>query len=159
MVPGGAVNVGRSRFVELSEVLTGFDAAELESTGMVQPYLTLLTELVGDQIVGDLLAASVDDVGGLMEHPCHGPLCRNLIVLWYLGQWDQLPAAWRTAYGAHPDDVTRIVSAAAYKEGLVWPAMGSHPPGAKQPGFGSWALPPGGASYAWSSVDVGRGNR
>jgi len=153
------VNVGRGRFVELSEVLTGFDAAELESTGMVQPYLTLLTELVGDQIVGELLAASVDDVGALMEHPCHGPLCRNLIVLWYLGQWDQLPAAWRTAYGAHPDDVTRIVSAAAYKEGLVWPTMGSHPPGAKQPGFGSWALPPGGASYAWSSVDVGRGNR
>lgn len=159
MVPGDAVNVGRSRFVELSEVLTGFDAAELESTGMVQPYLTLLAELVGEQIVGELLAASVDDVDALMSHPCHGPLCRNLIVLWYLGQWDQLPPAWRAAYGAHPDDVTRIVSAAAYKEGLVWPAMGSHPPGAKQPGYGSWALPPGSASYAWSKVDVSRGER
>lgn len=145
---------GRDRFVELSSLLTGFDAAELESTGMVRPYLALLTELVGDQIVGELLAASTHDLPDLLQHPCHGPLCKNLIVLWYLGQWDQLPAAWRTAYGAHPDDVSRIVSSDAYKEGLVWPAMGSHPPGAKQPGYGSWALPPGTGSYAWSSVTL-----
>jgi hypothetical protein len=27
-------------------------------------------------------------------------------------------------------------------EGLVWDAIGSHPQGAKQPGYASWALPP-----------------
>ncbi len=154
MVPGGAVMTGRDRFVELSALLTGFEPAELESTGMVRPYLALLTELVGDEIVGELLAASTDEIAHLWKHPCHGPLCRNLIVLWYLGQWDQLPMEWRTAYGAHPDDVSRIVSAEAYKEGLVWPVMGSHPPGAKQPGYGSWALPPGTGSYGWSPVSV-----
>ncbi|HYO83919.1 MAG TPA: hypothetical protein VES20_21125, partial [Bryobacteraceae bacterium] len=35
-----------------------------------------------------------------------------------------------------------MVSAAAYTEGLLWPAIGANPPGAKGPGYGSWALPP-----------------
>ena len=34
-----------------------------------------------------------------------------------------------------------VVSAAAYREGLVWPAAGTHPMSAKQPGFGTWAKP------------------
>ncbi len=34
------------------------------------------------------------------------------------------------------------VSAAAYTEGLLWRAIGAHPPGAKAPGYGSWAVPP-----------------
>jgi hypothetical protein len=149
------MNRSRDVFVELCAELTGFDAAELEATGMVSTYSSLLIELVGDQIVGELLqAATVNDVDVVLRHSCFGPLCRNIIVLWYLGQWDQLPAEWRNAHGAHPGDATHIVSALAYTEGLVWPTMGSHPPGAKQPGYGSWALPPGTGSYGWHHVSV-----
>ena len=38
--------------------------------------------------------------------------------------------------------VTRIISAEAYMEGLLWRAAGTHPQGAKQPGYGSWSFPP-----------------
>lgn len=54
-----------------------------------------------------------------------GPLARNLIQLWYLGQW------------GFP-----VISAQAYQEGLVWKAIGAHPQGAKQQGFGTWSSPP-----------------
>ncbi len=35
-----------------------------------------------------------------------------------------------------------VVSPDAYTEGLLWPAIGAHPTGAKAPGYGSWANPP-----------------
>jgi len=34
------------------------------------------------------------------------------------------------------------VSPASYTEGLLWPTIGANPPGAKAPGFGTWAYPP-----------------
>jgi hypothetical protein len=57
-----------------------------------------------------------------------GPTARSLIKMWYLGG-DATPFS------------ANVVSAATYKEGLVWQAIGSHPPAAKQPGYGSWSLP------------------
>ena len=54
----------------------------------------------------------------------------------------QLPAAWRNVHGAWANDVTFVVSTQSYTEGLVWKAIHTHPPAAKQPGYGSWALPP-----------------
>ncbi len=81
----------------------------------------------------------------ILADPTIGPLARNLIVLWYLGQWNQLPADWRDAWGANAMDQTCIISPEAYVQGLVWPAIHTHPPGAKMPGYGSWALPPVGA--------------
>ena len=65
-----------------------------------------------------------------------------MIVLWYLGQWDQLPSDWRDRHGASPLDVAARVSADAFRAGLVWRAIGAHPTGAEPPGFGSWATPP-----------------
>ena len=38
---------------------------------------------------------------------------------------------------------TVVVSADAYQAGLAWGLAGAHPQGARQPGYGSWALPPG----------------
>ena len=49
----------------------------------------------------------------------------KIITLWYLGSWNG-----------------NYISASSYKEGLVWKVMGSHPPGAKQPGFKSWNTQP-----------------
>lgn len=158
--PAPASDLTRQRFVALSVVLTGFDDAELWGTGMVDPYLDWLRSVVGDQRTGDLLSAShatIDAAGGkpavlerlflmnILEDEALGPLARNLIVLWYLGQWNQLPADWRDVHGASALDQTCIISPDAYVQGLAWKAIHAHPTGAKMPGYGSWALPPVGA--------------
>ena len=147
----------RRQFVALSVILTGFNDAELWGTGMVDPYLDWIRSIIGDPCLGDLLSAAqgaIDAANGneatldrlirlnLLEDDLLGPLARNLIVLWYLGQWNQLPPDWRDAHGASALDQTCIVSPDSYAEGLVWKAIHTHPQGAKQPGFGSWSLPP-----------------
>lgn len=150
----------RQRFVALSVILTGFDDAELWGTGMVDPYLGWLLSTVGDQFTGDLLTASHDAIeaaGGdaarleqlirddILADATIGPIAHNLIVLWYLGQWNQLPADWRDVNGASALDQTCIISPDAYAQGLAWKAIHSHPTGAKMPGYASWSLTPYGA--------------
>ena len=81
-------------------------------------------------------------IGMLVGHARLGPLAKNLIRMWYVGNWEQLPAAWGDEFGAPANDQTKVVSAAAYQEGLVWRTIGSHAPGAKQPGYGTWAVRP-----------------
>jgi hypothetical protein len=145
------------RFVELSVALTGFDRAELWGTGMVRPYYAALGGIVGERVVGQLLSewASIAALAGgdaarldaliesrLLADPLLGPVARNLTTLWYLGLWAQLPYEWSNEYGANARDVTHYVSGEAYRQGLVWGAIHVHPQGAKQPGFGSWSLPP-----------------
>jgi hypothetical protein len=103
---------------------------------------------VGDAIVAQLLVTGDEAIrtGRLqalvMDDPDLGPLARNVIALWYLGQWNALPNDWRNRNGASPRDVPRVISADAYAAGLVWTAAGAHPMGAKPPGYGSWANPP-----------------
>lgn len=144
------------QFLQMSVVLTGFDRIELLGTGMVRPYYDELLRIIGEREAGKLLAA-VDEViadceepGGdldaafeerILDDDRFGPVARNLAMMWYLGSWTQLPRAWRDRYGATSLDYDRVVSAAAYREGLVWPAAGTHPMGAKQQGFGAWSLP------------------
>lgn len=158
--PRAPSDVARRDFVALSVVLTGFDDAELWGTGMVDPYLGWLLSVVGDRHTGALLTTArriLDDCGDdveaverlvaidILADATLGPLARNLVVLWYLGQWNQLPAEWRDTWGANAMDQSCIISPEAYVQGLAWPAIGTHPPGAKMPGYGSWALPPAGA--------------
>ena len=151
----------RGRFLALSSALTGYTPAELEATGQVQRYYDTLTQILGGALVGELLSAwdavlleasgREDAVlaglrSAVLPDPRLGPVARNLATLWYLGQWNQMPGAWRDAYGASARDLDHVVSAAAYREGLVWDAIGAHPMGAKQQGYGAWALPPEEAS-------------
>jgi hypothetical protein len=147
--PGAVID-----FLRLSVALTGFDRLRLEGSGMVEPYYNELARIVGLREIGALLSAALDvvDASGadagfeqrfteeILDNPRYGPLARNIITMWYLGSWIQLPRAWRDAYGASSNDIDHVVSAAAYQEGLVWPAAGTHPMGAKQPGFASWAV-------------------
>ena len=72
----------------------------------------------------DLVLESLGEEG-LRELTDGGGAARRLIRLWYTGHWD----------GA-------MVSAAAYRAGLLWRAIGVSPPGAWPPGYGSWSLPP-----------------
>jgi hypothetical protein len=135
-------------FAALSAALTGFREAELWGTGQVEPYLDELFATVGDAIVARLLVTGDEALrtGALKERvlddPDLGPVARNVIVMWYLGQWDALPGEWRNRHGASPLDVPRVISADAYAAGLVWRAIGAHPMGADPPGYGSWANPP-----------------
>jgi hypothetical protein len=127
------------RFVALSAELTGFREVDIWGTGRAGAHLDLVLSVAGDDLTARLLAARSEDA--LADRDL-GPLARNLIVLWYLGQWDQMPRGWRDRHGASPADTSGVPSAAAFREGLVWAAIGAHPTGAKAPGFGSWATPP-----------------
>ena len=127
------------RFVALSAELTGFREVDIWGTGRARAHLDLLLSVAGDDLTARLLATPAHHA---LADPALGPLARNLIVLWYLGQWDQMPREWRNRHGASPNDTAGVPSAAAFREGLVWAAIGAHPTGAKAPGFGSWATPP-----------------
>jgi hypothetical protein len=145
------------QFLTLSATLTGFSTVELWGTGMVSTYYALVPSIVGEAIFGDLLTRwhdivvrgagrprYVDRLVGaeMLDDPALGPVARNLGTLWYTGMWYQLPGAWRNLHGASALDLTHVVSPRAYEEGLVWKAILTHPPAAKQPGFASWAMAP-----------------
>jgi hypothetical protein len=143
-------------FLRLSAALTGFDRVELLGTGMVPRYYDELTRIIGAQEVGALLAAASRVESGhpasgedfdrvfrerILDDNRFGPVARRVVTMWYIGSWAQLPREWRNTYGATSLDVDHVVSAAAYREGLAWVAVGAHPMGAKQQGFGAWARP------------------
>lgn len=144
-------------FLAFSAEVTAFTAFQLRGTGMAGTYLDTVVRVVGAAIPDDLLRAHA-----LAPHPlgsdrasrdAHlrlaifgdarlGPVARNIIKLWYLGIWYELPRAWIEAHGAGAANVKFMVSAQAYTEGLLWPAIGANPPGAKAPGYASWVGPP-----------------
>ena len=143
-------------FVDLSYVLSGFNPVELWGTGMVQTYYDEVNLIIGEREMGKLLGVSsrviqlnsepMDEVEHavqkhILDDGRYGPVARNIIRLWYLGAWAQLPREWRDEYGATSYDTDHIVSPEAYQESLVWTAGLTHPMGAKQQGFGAWAKP------------------
>lgn len=143
------------QFLSLSVGLTGFDQAELLGTGLAQEYYQQVVSAIGEGISHELWTiaqnltkhadADLDTAirRDLMDSPKFGPIARNIIQLWYWGSWIELPKTWRYQYGTNPQqDETRFTSPAAYREGLIWKAMFTHPQGAKQPGFGSWSKKP-----------------
>jgi len=141
-------------FLAFSAEVTAFSTFELQGTGQAQAYLDVIEEIVGPELLAQLLdryrqlgpSSAPERQAQLRREifgdPQLGPIARNVIKLWYVGIWYQLPRDWTAAYGAREKDVTFMVSAAAYTEGLLWPAVGASPPGAKAPGYASWAEPP-----------------
>lgn len=143
------------RFVQFSAAATGFSEFDLFGTGQAGEYYTVVEEIVGKKPLDDLLAVFEGVVQGavstprdaalrqeIFSDPRLGPIARNVLKLWYLGTWYEMPTEWRAAYGVHLKDTTRVVSPIAYTEGLLWPAIGANPSGAKAPGYGSWQYPP-----------------
>lgn len=144
------------QFIAVSAVLTAFSDTELKATGMADAYWQTLISVVGVAHTGDFLSQcaaafakskTLDELEAnfatmVMKDPKCGPLAQNIITMWYLGQWNQLPPGWRDEFGSGYNDQTFIVSPQAYVQSLVWPAFGTHPQGAKGPGFGSWVEPP-----------------
>ncbi len=145
----------RDGFVALSAALTGYDSAALWATGCLPEYRRQVAAVAGPALMARLDGAGMDLAtlppgpardGAAREmvlaDPDLGALARSLIQLWYLGQWTPMPADWVERNGARREDVARILSPRAYREGLVWDAIGAHPMGAKQQGFGAWAEEP-----------------
>lgn len=138
-------------FVELSVALTGFSPAELASTGMASFYFEALHLVVGKTACLRFVHSGLDPAA-LLDSELYGPLSRNVIRMWYLGQWQRIPPEWlelkeldedtTRGFDSFGRNVDRVLSSQAYQHGLAWRAMGVNPVGAKQPGFGSWAWPP-----------------
>jgi hypothetical protein len=72
-------------------------------------------------------------------------LARSLVLLWYLGSWYD-PADLKKFHDS-PQLLTgpiasKVVSAAAYTQGLVWLIAGAHPMGYSNLQFGYWSRDP-----------------
>lgn len=138
-------------FIALSATLTGFSPAELAATGMSETYYEALRQVVGDPICTRLFNSGLTPAQ-LLDSKGFGPLARNIIRMWYLGQWKRIPSAWLAEpeikdikperFDEFSRNADRVISAQAYQQGLAWRAMGVSPMGAKQPGFGSWSWAP-----------------
>ncbi len=154
--PIRASSDGVDLFIDLSAVLTGFSRIELWGTGMVEPYYDEVNLIIGEREMGKVLGVSSKIIPrgkpitpaveaavetNILVDSRYGPVARNIIRLWYLGAWTQLPREWRNEYGATSYDTDHIVSPQAYQQSLVWIAGEAHPMGAKQQGFGAWARP------------------
>lgn len=143
------------QFLTVSAALTGFDTARLLATGQARTYYEHLRAVVGGDTVVHLCSVGANAASWegdtdrelelrVMRDAELGPVARRLIVLWYVGAWEQLDADWRSRNGASPLDTTQILTPETYTEGLVWPAIRAHPQGAKPGGYGSWAAAPRG---------------
>lgn len=144
-------------FIAFSAAVTGFSEFRLRGTGQGEPYHSTVSRIVGEKTVADLLAAYrrvSGEAGGeeaalergmrreILSDDRLGPVARNVLKLWYTGIWYGMSRDWREAYGTSEGDRDFVVSPEAYTEGLLWPAIGAGPSGAKPLGYGMWATPP-----------------
>ena len=146
-------------FLDFSVVATGFSKFHLQGTDQVQAYYTTVEKVIGREILEELLltfhrlaqeAATAGDPtilergmrSDILGSEKLGAIARNIIQLWYVATWYQLPATWRDTFGIKENDITFVVSPHAYPEGLLWSAIGTNPPAAKAPGYGTWSEPP-----------------
>lgn len=135
---------GFDAFLRLSAALTGFTEVDLLGTGQAETYLRWIEDHADPATLAALLERAREPltreaVAEILAAPLLGVLAKQVNYLWYTAQWQTMQDGQFT--------VSAIVSPAAYQEGLVWPASLTHPPGAKQTGFGSWeSLPREGAA-------------
>ena len=133
-------------FEGLSIVLTGFSGADLVGTGLLETYYETVEKNIGKENLKNLLTAyqrlNITDpeiltpselrhVKELFDSPTYNEEMKQLITLWYLGEWD-----------ATDSNDSYIISSQSYLEGLIWKAIAAHPMGGKQPGYGTWSFPP-----------------
>ncbi len=133
-----------AEFVAVSALLTGFDTDELTANGMAAAHrATLLGQLGAEHCARllDALAAAGGDPGATGDEAL-GEAARALCLLWYAGEWPELSAAARSAFGPAVGPGATADPARAYERGLVWRTFGGQAPGTGRPGPGSWARPP-----------------
>jgi hypothetical protein len=126
-------------FLRISVCLTGFSEMELLGTGMLENYFNVMVNKNSVSVVDSFLSESEkilqnnsdlkklnEEIGNrLMPDSLFNGLAKNIITMWYMGSW-----------------MNDIISPQTYVQGLIWNAAQTHPPGAKQPGYGSWSTLP-----------------
>ncbi len=133
-------------FLRISTYLTGFNEVELQGTGMVQTYYDVVQKKMGQETLTCFYEA-IDGIfqqnkteaqineaiaAQLIPDAAYNGLAKKMITMWYEGNWIEDAATFNA----------EVISAESYIQGLMWEAAETHPPGAKQPGFGSWAQLP-----------------
>lgn len=137
-------------FLTISAWLTGFEEIELSGTGMVDTYFRTVIEnneasdvayffieaaAILHETAGDENATVVQIRARLIPDSCYNSLAKNIILMWYTGEW--------YTQTDDPGTITSTqINGESYVQGLMWTAAETHPPGAKQPGYGSWAETP-----------------
>jgi len=146
-------------FLDLSVVLTGFSRFHLQGTGQASLYFETVRDIIGGELFGELLqtfhrldleAQNNNDESILTQglrteilgSEKIGPIARNIIKLWYVATWYELPQPEQNLCDPKENAKGFIPSPQAYPEGLLWPAIGVNPPGAKGQGYGTWSEPP-----------------
>jgi hypothetical protein len=141
-------------FITLSSELCGFSEFTLRGTGYADAYLAGIIDMVGSELVDELLTTYGRLPAGdpeardralrawILSDEKLGPIARNIVKLWYTSIWFELPAAWHAKFRTRREDRRFIPFTYAYPEGLLAPAVGAHVQGARAPGYGSWAEPP-----------------
>lgn len=141
-------------FLNISAWLTGFDVAELQGTGMVETYFETVAakntvsdvdyfyaeaDAILHETAGDERATVAQIRSRLIPDSCYNSLAKNIILMWYTGEW--------YTQTDEPGAMTGTqINGESYVQGLMWTAAETHPPGAKQPGYGSWAKVPIGST-------------
>jgi hypothetical protein len=126
-------------FLSISAAITGFQINELQATGMGLTYyrhvldhteeatfiafLNVSREILETTFSTDQMNNAI--AAQLVAAPAMNDIFTKVVTMWYLGTWN----------GAYVNDLS-------YTQGLVWTIIPAHPPGAKQPGFKSWSVPP-----------------
>lgn len=144
----------RKIFLRWSSIITGFSEVELEGTGMTDTYFeTLIRKSIQaesnrkkrSEVIASFyqyFSSIKDEVfsGDLDGAPTEVPkelvsnsFSKKINKMWYTGAW-------------YPEEGnvfnSEVISPEAFQEGLVWGVAKTHPPAAKQPGYGSWSLAP-----------------
>lgn len=145
------------RFLALSAALTGFTEFRLRGTGQAALYQATAETMAGPANLLALLDAFDAVVGAADDSETErdrllrrdvlsddrlGPIARAIVKMWYVGTWYQMPRDWRERFGGSAEDRDHVPSPQSYTEGLLWPAVGANPAGAKPFGYGMWAKPP-----------------
>ena len=133
-------------FYGFSSAITGFSVFDLQGTGVGETYWETLKKHVKPNHLKELTAvwSGIHKESGenaalrnrllrqrMFSNLTLGPLVRSLIKMWYSGSW----------YNPETGEAS-VICSQTYVEGLLWPAIGVNPKGAKQPGFGTWNQPP-----------------
>ena len=138
-------------FLAFSVEMTCFTRFELTGTGQAEVYAQTARAAAGDAFDELLdryraLPEGRERVVALrrtiLGDEWVGAVARAIVKMWYIGIWYELPRGWTEKFGARGRNTSFMVTPAAYAEGLLWTAIGAHPPGAKAPGYGSWTAPP-----------------
>src|ERR1041385_7056743 len=93
-------------FLALSSELCGFSEFTLRGTGYADAYFATLNDMVGSELVNELLTAygrlpandpekrDKEIRASILGDEKIGPIARNIIKLWYTSIWFELPPAW-----------------------------------------------------------------